>query len=1131
MKKLLLLIFAFISITLYAQLDREHWFAPMVQRSGANNPVQRIYLSTGESVPFKVDIYNNNIVIGSVIISRGNPQKYDLTRSDIITNDPSDLFRPVPKGIYVKGEKPFFASLRFSVTNHAEIITSKGTAGIGKEFRAVMGPITSPNPALNFMTSVMATENNTVVTITDFNPNINFSDGIMRTTFSFTLNKGESYIINGNGNGNLNTNSAGFIGANIVADKPISITNGNFNGQYATTDSDSGSDILMDQGVPVDKLGQEFVLMKGNGEVNSGMEKAIIVATENQTEIYLNNDPAPTTILNAGQYYETDDRAYIQQGPDHYNMRIRTNKNVYIYQLLAGDSGTSMLATGGFNYIPPLSCYLPKQIDEIGLIDENRVYQGGRFRDVIPTKLNIITERGATVDVKQNGISITLGNQNGPFNVNGNTNWVTYSIPGITGNVSISSTRAVTAGISAGDGAVGYGGYFAGFSSIPLITKIAGECLPGVTLSVTDGFIKYQWLLKTGTSYTPISGATQHTFNPTQAGIYAVKVQQGSCPEIQTQDYKFFNCTSYTNYDYDVCNQQVITPKFALSTQTINPATLKINTPPTKGTVTVDANGQITYTANPGSSGTDYFTYSFCGTGTIPDCETVQATINIRKINYTNQVLKACSNTATATFNLSEAAVTAETGITKKYFSDSGLTIEIPAAQLSRYISGESVVYVTLKNSLGCEETATITLKIVAPPIVTPSLYTQIHCDEDLDGILDGNYKVSVNAITPIIVQNPGNYTVSYYANEAKGISGSNSISGNYIFNGGSSVWVRVDSPEICAPVIKEVKLNTGILSPLLRQSYSATLCDEKNEGTKNIILADYLTQFSTTTGTSGTYFASSDDAKNNRNPLPDSYALVGSKTLFVRITSPNFCTSVATLQLSLRKAKTSTSLPAELYICSEKKTTLDAGADFDAYLWSTGETGRRVSVPVGEYFVDLLKDNCTYRQKISIKPAAVPKITGIDIQENSVTVLTTGGTAPLLYSLDQGPYQSSPTFTGVKGGNHRVYIISADNCAPVTEDFNVIALYNVITPNGDQRNDTFNYSGLINKTEPYLQIFDRYGTLVFTGDPNNRFSWDGKISGKTASTGSYWYVMKWREPGIERQTQYTGWVMVKNRD
>ena len=42
MKKLLLLLFALISIATSAQLDREHWFAPMVDRAVNGSNYQTI---------------------------------------------------------------------------------------------------------------------------------------------------------------------------------------------------------------------------------------------------------------------------------------------------------------------------------------------------------------------------------------------------------------------------------------------------------------------------------------------------------------------------------------------------------------------------------------------------------------------------------------------------------------------------------------------------------------------------------------------------------------------------------------------------------------------------------------------------------------------------------------------------------------------------------------------------------------------------------------------------------------------------------------------------------------------------------------------------------------------------------
>ena len=1647
MKKILFFLFVCFSITAYAQLDREHWFAPMMDEVGNSNQYQSIYMSTNEVIPFNVDIYSNNIIVATVTISKNNPVKYSIAnaqRSRIITTNSNDLFKPIGMGFYLKGAKPFFASLRFSIRNHGEIQTSKGTAALGTEFRAVMAPITVINGILNFMNSILATEDNTRVTITNFNPSVTFADFVPRTQFTFVLNKGQSYIIEGTGD--YASNSTGYIGAKIVSDKPVIIANGNFNGQYAGNFTGS-SDILMDQGVPIDKLGQEFVLMKGNGDPSSNMEKGLILATENGTDIYVNNGTLPVATLNAGQYYLTANSAYINQlGSGNYNMFIRATKNVYVYQLLAGANASSE-ATGGFNYIPPLNCYLPKKIDEIGKIEENEYSSNGvTYSATVPTKLNIITESGATVDVKRNGTSLILNSSNGPFPVLGNSSWVTYSVSNITGNIAIFSSKAVTAGISAGNDAVGYGGYFAGFSSIPLITKTMGDCLPGVKLEVTEGFDSYLWLEKVGGVYVPASGIN-NTFQylPTQAGIYAVKVKQGSCDEIQTRDFKFYNCTTYTNYEFDTCTTQIVTPIFALSSQAINSGTLKIDTPPTKGTVVINANGTITYTANPNATGTDTFKFSFCGIGTIPDCEAVQATIHLNQIENYDVVLNECSATSTATYNLTAAAITPDATVIKKYFTDAAFTNQIPAAQLTNYTSAPGFVYVQLNNAFGCSETAKIELKITSAPVVTPSLYTQQICDEDIDGIIDGNYKVNLPAITPTIVQNPSAFVVKYYATPPQAIAGgTNNITGNYTFTANTSVWIRVESPSICPPVIKEVFLTTGTKAALITQIATIPVCDLLENNTEPVILSDYISLFTIAAGNSATYYDTIANAQNNQNAINVNQTITGNRTFYYRINVPGFCANIGTLNIEFKKGTPSTTLPLSVTVCQgntttlnvgpgysgilwstgststsitvgagnyfvdltnasgcvyrqnvtvvdspkpiintlaynstvcdnnfdgnsdpinfntitpvivtnftanpgifnvryylnqsdrdlgnsntipnltnwtfstnttvyvrvesavcsfekgqidfkfgislpliktidttticdndlnnseninlgnyrtlftadatvtikyfatlanaqnntaaipaaqtitadktfyyrftkagfcdvigtlnisfkastptallnsytvcagssqtltaestytaylwkkgattvsttqtavlsggvytvsftnasgcvftknitilespkpiwkvatynatncddnfdgiiaidltkvtpvvlpnftlftveyftdaallnpitnlinwtysanttiyvrasspycpaetksidfkfgnnlplikndatvkvcdddfdgiksvnlssyisefttdsgvtvsyfgsladaqnsvntissavtvtssgiyylrfhknlfcdvigkltvniqkavksdilknkdicpDATTTLDAGAGFDNYLWSTGEKTQTINVPVGNYWVELTTNGCTYKQNVSVKAVSLPTITSVEIKGSTVTVTVTGGNPPYQYAIDNGNYQSSNIFTNVRGGDHTIYVISADNCTPVSANIDVIELYNVITPNGDGMNDILNYSALLKKEEPFIQIYDRYGKLVFTGDKNNRYSWDGKAFGKLVNTESYWYIMKWKEPGFSTVMEYSGWILVKNR-
>ena len=84
----------------------------------------------------------------------------------------------------------------------------------------------------------------------------------------------------------------------LKSSKPIVVNVGSANGKIGTS---TGRDQGVDQLVPIDKVGHEYIFVRGNG--TNDIENVIASADIDGTEIYLNNDTAATQTLNAGDYY------------------------------------------------------------------------------------------------------------------------------------------------------------------------------------------------------------------------------------------------------------------------------------------------------------------------------------------------------------------------------------------------------------------------------------------------------------------------------------------------------------------------------------------------------------------------------------------------------------------------------------------------------------------------------------------------------------------------------------------------------------------------------------------------------------------------------------------------------------
>lgn len=92
--------------------------------------------------------------------------------------------------------------------------------------------------------------------------------------------------------------------------------------------------------------------------------------------------------------------------------------------------------------------------------------------------------------------------------------------------------------------------------------------------------------------------------------------------------------------------------------------------------------------------------------------------------------------------------------------------------------------------------------------------------------------------------------------------------------------------------------------------------------------------------------------------------------------------------------------------------------------------------------------------------------------------------------------------------------------------------IINVITPNGDGRNDVIDYSALGSKIDLTFSVYNRYGAKIHQGDKTNNYKWDGTANGRKVPTGSYWYSVTWNENNkTKTPVKLSGWIIVKNRE
>lgn len=353
----------------FSQLSDIHYLPPLKQYASKTSiREQAIYLSTPITTPFMVTIFRgaSTTPLASILLSNANPVVYNLP------NDSNDitLVSDVNTGVVINaaglhfsaaGGELFYVNYRGKSAAQGTSLTSKGRAAMGTHFRWGGTPNKGNHFSNTSCLGIMATENNTTVSISGYNPDCVFRlqadpSGIKADAITVTLQAGESHVLEAIKDEAI-SNIDGWLGANITSNNKIVISNDGLNfGVRATSGS---RDAGIDQPVPIDKLGAEHVFVRGNG--GNDNEFAIIIGTANNTDIFLNGATTAIATINDGEYFEIPSANYSGTTAGE-NMYVFTSNDVYAYQVLSGDFG---IQTVGLNFIAPVNCLLPNAVDNI----------------------------------------------------------------------------------------------------------------------------------------------------------------------------------------------------------------------------------------------------------------------------------------------------------------------------------------------------------------------------------------------------------------------------------------------------------------------------------------------------------------------------------------------------------------------------------------------------------------------------------------------------------------------------------------------------------------------------------------------------------------------------------------------
>lgn len=334
-KTILLTCLTISSITSFAQIDTEFWFAApdISSSSGLDRPAFLRIASFKDAGTVTISQPAGGGLPTQVInLPANSSASIDLTAwLNSIECNPGNTVQN--KGIRIVSTAQISVYYEVNHTSrNPELFVLKGKNALGNDFfisSQNAGSNTSAHTPLPYSSfNIVASEDNTTVTINPTKSIVGHAAGV---PFTITLNRGQTYAA-------IATSQAAaehLGGSRVTSNKPVAVTLAD---DLATSPGYACADLIGDQTIPLSVTGTEYVARKGY--LLGTQEKIYITSTANGT--VLSQDGIVVATLNAGQTF--------QANLSNLSTYLQATNPVYVYQI----SGIGCELGGAI--LPPVKC-------------------------------------------------------------------------------------------------------------------------------------------------------------------------------------------------------------------------------------------------------------------------------------------------------------------------------------------------------------------------------------------------------------------------------------------------------------------------------------------------------------------------------------------------------------------------------------------------------------------------------------------------------------------------------------------------------------------------------------------------------------------------------------------------------